>query len=369
MGWLLLPLGSIPGDFWVAEIFPFLASYTNPHFPLSMVCMLWMVFAWIKLEGKVRFLILGAGGLLLAILQPFGNVIMGLVFSLDLIWSILRKEVVFPKWVALGWFALFSLPYMLYTLWIIRPDPVFAIWNEQNVTPLFSLQDAIFTISPGILFACFYIFHAIRNPDQTDRMLILWVIVSIGISLMPITLQRRFLLASYLPMTILGFKYLDHILADRPRVGRLLRTSWFILAIPTNLILVTMSILGVYNQNSILFIRQDVIDGFNWLKVNTRIDANILSGPVTSLYLPAYTGQGVVYGHPYETPNAEQNEEELLGCLRDGFMADCTDLIETQNINYILIGPEEKQTGWKTPAFQYQQVFQAGEVKIYEVAR
>ena len=36
LGWTLVPLGEFTADFWVAETYPFLSIYNNPHFPLGL---------------------------------------------------------------------------------------------------------------------------------------------------------------------------------------------------------------------------------------------------------------------------------------------------------------------------------------------
>ena len=43
MGWLLLPTGAFTSDFWVAEAFPFLSAYANPHFLIGLALVLWLV--------------------------------------------------------------------------------------------------------------------------------------------------------------------------------------------------------------------------------------------------------------------------------------------------------------------------------------
>ena len=40
LGWLYLLSGDIPADFWVAEGFPFLSAFVNPHFILSLSLLL-----------------------------------------------------------------------------------------------------------------------------------------------------------------------------------------------------------------------------------------------------------------------------------------------------------------------------------------
>ena len=48
LGWLALPFGGVPSDFWVAEAYPFLSSYANPHFPLSLALLLWLMLPLLR---------------------------------------------------------------------------------------------------------------------------------------------------------------------------------------------------------------------------------------------------------------------------------------------------------------------------------
>jgi hypothetical protein len=43
MGWLALFTGAFTSDFWVAETYPFLSAYANPHFPLGLALVLWLL--------------------------------------------------------------------------------------------------------------------------------------------------------------------------------------------------------------------------------------------------------------------------------------------------------------------------------------
>ncbi|MGW8250826.1 MAG: hypothetical protein ACWGO1_09310, partial [Anaerolineales bacterium] len=43
LGWLALPFGAFTADFWVAEAYPFLSAYANPHFPLALGLLLWIL--------------------------------------------------------------------------------------------------------------------------------------------------------------------------------------------------------------------------------------------------------------------------------------------------------------------------------------
>ena len=51
MGWLASLFHWITADLWVAEGYPFLSAYTNPHFPLSIAMMVWLLTPTGRGEG------------------------------------------------------------------------------------------------------------------------------------------------------------------------------------------------------------------------------------------------------------------------------------------------------------------------------
>jgi len=54
LGWATILGGKLTSDFWVAEIYPFLSSYANPHFPISLALMLWLLMPK-KIQRKYIF--------------------------------------------------------------------------------------------------------------------------------------------------------------------------------------------------------------------------------------------------------------------------------------------------------------------------
>ncbi len=367
LGWLILPAGKIPGDFWIAESFPFLASFTNPHFPLSIALMVWMVWAWKQTSSIIRYSILAVGALLLAIIQPFANIILGLVFSVDWIWMLVKNWINRSETIALVVFALMALPYMVYSLLIINSDPNFANWNKQNTTPGLTLIDWIFSFSPALILALLYIYGCWKRRSTPPRILFIWAIVTIVLSFIPTQLQRRYLLAASVPLAVLAFQQIDLWMESRPKLGNLARLGWFVFIVPTNLILIAMGILAVTQKNPLLFLYHDELFGFTWLSDHANRSSTVLTGPDTGLYIPAYTSLGVVYGHPFETPNASVRKKEILDCLREGNLHTCERVIVEQGVDYILVGPREQATGWNSPEFMYPVVFESGPLKIYEV--
>ena len=81
MGWLILALGPPPTDFWVAEAYPFLAMYTNPHFPIGLALILFSFTLMLDPAARFKEGKLLLAGLLIAVILPFGLVVAGSVMS------------------------------------------------------------------------------------------------------------------------------------------------------------------------------------------------------------------------------------------------------------------------------------------------
>ncbi len=370
LGWILLPTGIVPGDFWVAEAFPFLASFTNPHFPLAIACLLGMIWAWKEKSLPIRYGMMGLGAFLLAIIQPFGNVVLGLVLGMDWIWGLLKRKSTWKRdGIALVIFILTGLPYMIYSVWVVAGDSAFSNWNQQNITPGLTPLNWVFTFSPALILALIHLYQSRKQQLNQSRVFVIWMITAIVLSLLPVQWQRRFLIALVIPLSYLGFQLVDIWLEAKPKLGNLLRMAWVGLVLPSNLILIAIGILGVMRLEPLLFLYRDEIAGFAWLQENAGTADTILTGPDTGLYIPAFTNLGVVYGHPFETPDAAQRKAEVLGCLQAGDITSCEQVIAGQGVDFILVGPREKSAGWNAPSFDYPIAYQIGEVVIYEVVQ
>ena len=65
MGWLVLPFSGsgLPIDFYVAETYPFLSSYSNPHFPLGTALLLWILMESLEYRGTKETILIFVLGL------------------------------------------------------------------------------------------------------------------------------------------------------------------------------------------------------------------------------------------------------------------------------------------------------------------
>jgi len=91
------------------------------------------------------------------------------------------------------------------------------------------------------------------------------------------------------------------------------------------------------------------------------------------LFVPAWAGQPVVYGHPFETVDAERRRAqveaywtgEMRPAEREVFMRE-------NRVGYVLVGPREVEMGdWRMEngELEREPVFEAGDVRVYEVTR
>ena len=107
-------------------------------------------------------------------------------------------------------------------------------------------------------------------------------------------------------------------------------------------------------------------EAFEWIQTSTPPNSIIAAAPKTGLLIPAYTGRRVIYGHPFETIQAEKEKtwvENLYQTGGDG--PALSRLISSRPIDYVFFGPREAQLGTLTPVPGLLKVYDADGVQIY----
>ena len=105
-----------------------------------------------------------------------------------------------------------------------------------------------------------------------------------------------------------------------------------------------------------------------WLAENAAPDALVLAGPETGLYIPAWAGQRVWYGHAFETVDAERRRAQVKAFYRTGDKSLLQKLPPVQ-IDYVWYGPREQALAatWQ-PDPTWKPVYQSGSVVVYDVS-
>jgi hypothetical protein len=395
LGWLSLFFNKITPDFWVAEAYPFLSSFANPHFPLGLALLLWLFSLEssreIKIYPKAALQLIG-GSFLLAVVLPFGVIVYFAVILLSDIfewiihfmnkdqWSFqhyrfLGLEIVF---VVLG-----GITVLFYQFWLTRTDPLLSIWNVQNVTPAPPIGDLMIALLPVGFIAIAGIFSAIKEKKHYSIRVLFWAVVGIGFIYIPFSLQRRLILGVYIPVVILAVWGMDYLVRNVFKANNnfvKFKSVIFILllfSIPTNLIILFTTKNAIDRYDSKLYLTSGEINAFKWLVENTPKQSCILSSPESGLFIPAFTGEHVVYGHPFETINADVNKQFVLDFFTQMIRANDKDklhnILNEYRVDYIYFGPREKKINGDDASLllqeQFDRIYQNEEVQIYRVIK
>jgi hypothetical protein len=356
LGWIAIAFGQVTADFWVAEAYPFLSAYTNPHFPLSLALMLILltpptmvtgnavpsVKSWLVLSG---WIILAA--FTLACLSPFGWVITILVWGGILIWDILQQKsihitpAVLKPIKRLFWIIIGGGWVVVYQYDIIHSDPLLSGWNSQNVTPALPGWDTILSLSPLLLLVPFGIRESLKK-EKDYRGLLVWLVVGLIALYIPWSLQRRFMVGIYVPVAALAIIGLRKLAGGSTRFW-LYGVVILVLTLPTNLAILLAARYATQTLDENIYLTRDEVDALDWISQNTPQNAVILAGPETGLYIPSRTGRRVIYGHPFETVDAEAQKQLVEGFFRG--IIPLNSKGSFQSVDFIYRGPREWKFG------------------------
>lgn len=368
LGWLVTPFGEFTSDFWVAEAFPFLTIFSNAHFPLTWACLLWL-FEW-TLPGLAppptikQLALIALVVTLQAQVQPMVLLTLGLILGGMVAgrWLITRRFIR-GEWLTLMVVGAASGPWILNALWVTRANPVLAAWNAQNITPTPVWWDVLLSGGVPLLLAGIGLFVAARRRHPLDQVLLYWFSLGTLSLYAPFDLQRRLALGLWMPLTLLAVLALRNVLLPRLTSGwrPLVLTALILPMLFTNGLVYVSVLAAVQMRDPALFLTADEDVALTWLADHAR-GAVVLAAPETALVIPARTDARVIYGHPFETVEADQRHQAV-----EDFFTARTSLAQfsTQyRIAYIVYGPREKDLG-EPDLTGWQIVFQQGDVAIY----
>jgi len=371
LGWTVVPWGLFTADFWVAEAFPFLSAYANPHFPIGLAITLYLI----QPAEKSRIYVMGIMTALLALILPFGVVILIVLHGTLVLDEFFSKPyqkitaVINAKHLKyLGVIGGIGLPILVYEWWVTNADPVLSLWNEQNLTPSPLFWDTLLSFSPALILAIMGIRKAWGSKNT--KPLVYWGIMGAVLMYFPWSLQRRFMLGYYIPMAGLAVFGIEHISENLQVRFKSMVIALMIFVVPTNAIVILSGVQAVKQRAPQIFLTKNEVQALEWVKKNVREDDVILSSPTTGLYIPAYTGRQVYYGHPFETTEAEHKRREAEGFFKEPWTSDQRKSFLVKNeIDYVFYGPREKKLGEVIDLAYLEVVYERGGVKIYEVNR
>jgi len=374
LGWLVVFFGYKSADLWVPEAFPVYALLANAHFSLSIGFMMWIANCGLAIAGCKkqeagcnRLKWRGPGMILAAValgaVQPFGLVAAFGGLGAMLVARIVRERSI--PWRAVAWVipaGAVALPYPLYMLQAIRTDPALAAWNAQNVTDSPPLWDWALSYGLVLVLAVWGAAFAVRRGSDADWLLIGWVGVTLVGMHLPLPLQRRLSLGWGVPLGLLaGVGWWRGV---RPRVKVRRRGLAQGLAIAFCVLTPVFLIVGHLVTASDFYLSGGEWAAIEWLREEGEPDAVVLCSLRMGLFVPAWAGQPVVYGHPFETVNAEARKTQVEAFWAGEMSAEERQMfLEGNRVGYVLVDSEIEglEVGdWKL-------AFEAGDVRLYNV--
>ncbi len=381
LGWFFAPLMGDPTfpDLSIPEIFPFFSSLVNIHFPLTIACIALIISVLVGtfqpgLKNDPDF---KNGGLLIGVLS----------FALSLLYpqSLVPLIIAVGLYVVIHWFrikhftmrelrwwlvlALPSLPLAAYYMALVTYNPAAAMWASQNSTPAPSPIIMILGIGVPLLIALPGIYRALRQFEQDgDQFVLIWLIAIIIVVYLPTSIQRRFAVGLMIPIAYFATRALENFWFHR--ISRAWRYRLLVAVVPImtiSYIFPLLSNIPINDENVPIgpFLPKDYAITFQWLKQNTVTTDVVLASDVVSTWIPGWSGSRVVYGHPYETLNADYKEQQVVDWYTGENEADCKALLTEYDVRYVVFGPEEEKLGHTNCLDSLTPVFSYGAVTIY----
>lgn len=366
-GWLLLPFGKFGADFWVAEAFPYLSGLANAHFPLAICLLVASVLMLSSPPGRFRLLALFLAAVLLSVLSPFGFVVAAIVSVISGFWEKVEGKAlsILPVIV----FVLSGIPYCAYQYWAVNSTPQLAAWTAQNQTPSPQIWDVVLSFSPWIILILFGwkdLFRLRESP--VVRRLLVWMAVGLILTIIPISLQRRFMFGLSVPITCLGLLGLPYV-AERLRISTAkMKIFCVAAALPTPLLLLIMTSTAIAARNPLYYFRADELNAIQWIKEHDPDRSIILAAETTGSMIPAVSRLRVLYGHPFETIQAEDEKKVIIDFFSGNMPAgQVKSYLTSKQVDWILWGPRERELGKPEFLVDQQPARQFGEVSLYHL--
>jgi len=383
-GWLLGPVTGqtlFPDFPLIPEAFLFFSTFMNVHFPLTLGLLAWLASLFISAfrpgaEGDPSIgrlwplagLISVALGLLYPqALVPFGAAV--LLYMASLLFRGQRIPSSLWRWMLA--LILPAVPLALYYLGVVLMNPAMRIWNAQNVTEAPPLHVLLLGFGLPLLVGLPAIYRALRRFEMDgDRLMLLWLFSMLLLIYLPTNIQRRFAVGMMIPIAYFATRAIEDVWL------RYISRRWRMLLLAVFLPLISMSQLlmlflpvipavGGSPERAVgIFLQRDYAITLNALHAATQRDDVVLAAPVVGAWVPGWASARVVYGHPYETLNADQREQDVLRWYEGADPAFCAELIDRYNIRFILYGPQEAGIG---PGCLegLREVARAGTVTVY----
>lgn len=378
LGWFALSFDVTTSDLTIPESIPFLAAYTNAHFPLAAASTLWIVLCVLQTKRTLLACVGAAcGATVLAAVLPFSALGLGAVLAVWLIWEMwwiarrsdkeLSRRALITKTLPVLAYFIAVAPWGIYDLWVQSRHPVLQLWAEQNLTPSPPLLHYLLGFGLVLALAVVGLATARLHREASGRLLLVWVLVTGLMLYAPFPLQRRLSLGVFFPLAGLAAVGFERVFVSRRRMN-LAFVTLLLLSIPSNIVVMSVGMLSVREREPLMVLTTQELATYRWMENNLPEEELVLASPLTGNRLPAFTSARVLVGHPFETPMAQEQERLVRDLYASTESPDqVLDRLHDLGVDAVVFGPSEARLGPARWLEQTNPAFQAGEVRVYKI--
>jgi hypothetical protein len=233
-----------------------------------------------------------------------------------------------------------------------------------GLLPILTFHAARIVISVGMFLWAYLFFYLTLRTDlhSRDLLYLSWILITALLLYAPRAFQRRLTLGLLFPLAGYAALGLERILA-RQKLPFALAMLLLIVGIPSNLMVIAAGINWVHEGQSAVVHLPGELAAYKWVDETIPTGSVVLTSPDTGTRLPAYSNTRVLYGHPIETPNAEEQESIVRSFFMESNQTDIDNgrLIDL-GITYVFYGPRERVLRHPKWLMEISEEYQTGEV-------
>jgi len=269
----------------------------------------------------------------------------------------------------LGLVAVIQIPLLVYSWNLLTRDPSWAVFSSQNSTPSPPPVYLLFGFGLFWLFAIIGAIKAIRKPDAGSGLALFWLIPALILAYAPLEVQRRFLLAITIPLTILAIPVIFDFsswLQRRLSLGKTVGAVAIVaLASFGSFFLVTIYSANISSRPPNLFEPAAVVEAMDWLGQHGSPNDVVLASEPTAQMVAIRTPLRLYFGHEMETLHFEDKARDVENFYR-GLQPEAW--LESLSVNWVVFGPHEREWSASPPhSSRLKLAYQNTQVTIYRV--
>jgi hypothetical protein len=367
----------LPLEFYSPEAFGFLSIFGIPHLLFSRALLILGFVEYLHMaqpqngipyKTGILWLFMGffqpldiviGWGVILAFLSVFG-----ISQVLRKSWTRLEREKYRQTCLSSIWIFIISSPWIIYSLWSSYSNDFLILWSKQNIIlspPPLDYLLAYCLLLPAMIVAFTYI---IKLNDFKGYLLVSWIILSPILAYFPSNLQRR--LTEGIWVVLIAF-----MVIGLGEIKKLHKLSYLLYcSFVTPIILITGSIVSLWNPSVPLYRPTQEISAFNYLQRVSEKEDIVLASYQVSNVLPAWVPIRTLLGHGPESVHLDTVEPIVSDFFRTSTSDEVRiNLIRDFGVDYIFKGPEEASLGsWDPSQAAYlKNIYSRSGYEIYRV--